>query len=108
MAALLALALALTGLHGVVTRGPTTPVCRVGTPCSAPAVGAVLVFSRNGRIAARVRSGAGGHYSVRLPVGLYAVQLSPAPKIGGLSPRQARVRLGPSARLDFAVDTGIR
>jgi hypothetical protein len=108
MAALVALAIALTGLHGVVTRGPTKPVCEVGTPCSAPAVGAVLLFSHNGRVAARVRTGAGGRYSVRLPVGLYAVQLSPPLKIGGLSPRQVRVRPGPSARLDFAVDTGIR
>ena len=108
MAALLALALVLTGLHGVVTRGPTTPVCQVGTPCSEPAVGAVLVFSRNGRVAARARTGAGGRYSVRLPVGLYAVQLSPPQKIGGFSPRQARVRPGAPARLDFAIDTGIR
>lgn len=108
MAGLLAFALALTGLHGVVTRGPTKPVCEVGTPCSAPAVGAVLVFSHGGRVVARVRTGAGGHYTVRLPVGLYAVQLSPPQKIGGLSPRQARVRSGSSVRLDFAVDTGIR
>jgi hypothetical protein len=108
MAALLALALALTGLHGVVTRGPTKPVCKVGTPCSEPAVGALLVFSRGGRVVARARTAAGGRYSVRLPAGLYAVQLSPPQKIGGLSPRQARVRPGPSARLDFAVDTGIR
>jgi hypothetical protein len=108
MAALVALAIALTGLHGVVTRGPTKPVCEVNTPCSAPAVGAVLVFSHNGRVAARVRTGAGGRYAVRLPVGLYSVQLSPPQKIGGLSPRHVRVRPGPGARLDFAVDTGIR
>jgi hypothetical protein len=107
MTVLIALALSLSGLHGVVTRGPTTPVCRVGTPCSEPTVGAVLVFSRDGRIAARVRSGMGGAYSVRLPLGSYTVRLSPSPAIGGLTPRQVRVRAG-MTREDFRIDTGIR
>jgi hypothetical protein len=108
MAMVLALLLASSGLHGVVTRGPTTPVCQVGTPCSAPAVGTVLVFSHTGRIAARVRTGGGGRYSVRLAAGFYAVHVSPTQKIGGLKPSQVHVRSGASTRLDFALDTGIR
>jgi hypothetical protein len=107
VAVLSALVLAVSGFHGFVTRGPITPVCRAGTPCSEPAVGAVLVFVREGRIAARVRTGAGGAYSVRLPLGSYAVRLSPSPAIGGLSPRRVRVRPGMS-RADFRIDTGIR
>ena len=107
MTFLIALALAFSGLHGVVTRGPTTPVCRVGTPCSEPAVGAVLVFSRGGRDAARARAGAGGRYSVRLPLGIYAVRVGPPQKIGGLAPRTVRVRTGMN-RVDFQIDTGIR
>jgi len=108
MAALLALVLVLTGLHGVVTRGPTTPVCRVGTPCTEPAVGAVLVFSHDGTIAGRARAGTGGRYAVRLRPGLYAVRVSPPQRIGGLKPAQVRVRSGPRARVDFQIDTGIR
>jgi hypothetical protein len=108
MAVLLALVLAATGLHGVVTRGPTTPVCRVGQPCSAPAVGAILVFSRGGRIAARAHVGAGGRYVVRLGSGVYAVEVSPTQTIGGLRPHQVRVRAGVSSRIDFQIDTGIR
>jgi hypothetical protein len=108
MTALLAFVLAVGGLHGIVTRGPTMPVCKVGTQCSGPAAGTVLVFSRGGRVAARVRTGANGGYSVRLHVGLYAVRVSPPQRIGGLSPVQARVRAGASSRLDFAIDTGIR
>jgi hypothetical protein len=107
-AALLALALAVSGLHGIVTRGPTMPVCKVGTECSAPAVGAVLLFLRDGRIAARVRAGAGGRYTVRLAPGSYAVRVSPQQKIGGLTPRQVRVRAGLNGRFDFQIDTGIR
>jgi hypothetical protein len=108
MALLLSLLLAVSGLHGVVTRGPVTPVCRVGTPCTAPAVGTVLVFSHDGRVAARARTRAGGRYSVRLAAGFYAVSVSPPQQIGGLRPSQVRVRSGASRRIDFAVDTGIR
>lgn len=108
MAALLALVLTFGGFHGVVTRGPTTPVCRVDKPCSEPAVGTVLVFSHNGGVVARVRTGAGGRYSVRLRAGFYAVRVSPPQRIGGLKPTQVRVRAGVSSHLDFAIDTGIR
>ncbi len=108
MAVLLAFVLAVTGLHGVVTRGPITPVCQVGKPCSEPAVGAVLVFSHDGRIAARARAGAGGRYTVRLRPGYYAVRVSPPQTIGGLKPHQVRVRSGVSSRVDFQIDTGIR
>jgi hypothetical protein len=109
MHALLALVTVVTGLHGVVMRGPTAPVCQVGKPCSEPAVGTVLVFSRVGAVAARVRTGAGGRYSVRLRPGVYAVRLTTTPKIGsGLQPRQVRVRSGVDAKLDFEIDTGIR
>jgi hypothetical protein len=109
MHALLALAALVSGLHGVVMRGPTQPVCQIGKPCSEPAVGAVLVFSRGGRVAARVRAGPAGRYAVHLQPGFYAVRLPTAPKIGsGLTPRQVRVRSGLDARLDFDIDTGIR
>ena len=105
---LTALAL-VSGLHGIVTRGPTTPVCRVGVPCSAPAVGAVLVFSRSAQKAVRVRVGAGGHYSVRLRPGYYTVQVNPVPRIGfGIRPARVHVARDINARVDFSIDTGIR
>jgi len=106
---LLGLVVAISGLHGIVMRGPTTPVCEVGKPCSEPAVGTVLVFSRSGRSSVRVRAGAGGRYTVRLDPGFYAVTVAPAPRIGtGLRPRQVRVRAAIFGRLDFEIDTGIR
>ena len=103
-----AVVVALALLHGVVMRGPTTPVCQVGTPCSEAAVGAVLVFSRSGSVAARVRTGTGGRYAIRLRPGIYTVKLGVQPRIGsGLQPRMVTVpRLG--GRRDFAIDTGIR
>ena len=104
-----ALVTALVLLHGVVTRGPTTPVCQVGVPCSKPAPGAILVFSSDGRPVARVRAGDRGRYSVRLRPGPYTVRLATQPKIGsGLSPRLVRLPAVTSVRVNFSIDTGIR
>ncbi len=109
MSGLLALALVVSGLHGVVSRGPTKPVCQVGMSCSEPAVGSVLVFSHDGAVVARARAGTGGRYSVRLQPGYYSVRTASAPKIGsGLSPRQVHVRRGVFGRMNFSIDTGIR
>jgi len=110
MTALLATLAVLTGtLHGVVMRGPTAPVCRVGMPCNEPADGAVLVFTRDGRVAARVRIGPTGRYTVRLASGTYLVRQATAPKIGfGIRPDRVRVARGVSTRVDFFIDTGIR
>ena len=109
MTALFALLLAATGFHGVVSRGPTQPVCQAGDSCTAPAVGAVLVFSRSGRDVARVRAGDGGRYTVRLAPGYYAVRTATTQKIGtGLRPRSVHVSQGVYGRLDFLIDTGIR
>jgi hypothetical protein len=100
-------ALLLVLLHGVVSRGPTQPVCQVGKPCSAPAPGVVLVFSHDGHDVARARTGAGGRYSLRIAPGYYAVRVLPKPAIGGgIRPRHIHV-VGASRR-DFAIDTGIR
>lgn len=109
MTALLALALLAGGLHGTVTRGPVTPVCVAGVPCSEPAAGAVLVFERDGRVAARVRVGPAGRYAVKLAPGVYAVRTAARARIGsGLRPRLVHVVRGRSLRVDFSIDTGIR
>lgn len=109
MSLLLSLVLATTGFHGAVVRGPTSPVCHVGQSCTEPAVGTVLVFARGGRIAGRVRAGAGGRYAIRLAPGYYTVRTAVAPTIGrGLRPRRVHVARGVYGRLDFSIDTGIR
>ncbi|MHB8468261.1 MAG: hypothetical protein ACYDCH_00680 [Gaiellaceae bacterium] len=98
-----------SGLHGVVMRGPTRPVCTIGKPCSEPAVGATLVFSRNGRVVARAHVGAAGRYSLRLAPGYYAVSTAAPHQIGwGIRPHAVHVARRMFAHLDFSIDTGIR
>ena len=43
-------ATATAGLRGYVKRGPTMPVCRVGVPCTEPAAGVKLFFSRKSKV----------------------------------------------------------
>ena len=98
-----------SGLRGLVTRGPITPVCVAGQPCSEPAKDLTLVFSRNGRVVRRTRTNDQGRYRVALAPGLYAVRITPRPSIGrGLEPVRARVMRARFRRLDFSIDTGIR
>jgi hypothetical protein len=93
-----------TGLYGVVTRGPITPVCVAEMPCSAPAPGAVLVFVRGGQEVARVKAGTAGRYRVRLAAGSYTVRAVNRP----IDPKSVVVRQARMLRVDFSIDTGIR
>jgi hypothetical protein len=95
------------GLYGLVTRGPTQPVCQVGKPCSAPAPRLTLTFLRNGSTY-RVTTNATGHYSIALAPGYYAVASTARTPGGGVRPAHVRVVRGPFAHQNFFVDTGIR
>jgi hypothetical protein len=98
-----------SGLRGLVTRGPITPVCVAEQPCSEPAPNITLLFSRNGHVVARAVTNGLGRYRVRLPAGLYSVRRPGAATVGrGLEPDHARVRAGRFIRVDFSIDTGIR
>ena len=97
-----------SGLRGVVLRGPITPVCTVGVPCDAPAVGVVLVFSRSGNVVARITTNRNGAYRLALRPGRYGVTTARRTIGSGLTPRSVFVPRGRVARVDFKLDTGIR
>ena len=97
------------GLYGVVRKGPTKPVCEVGIPCTAPAVGLRIVFVRSGVAVHTVTTGAGGRYRATLRPGTYVVRTAVKPGIGrGLAPARVVVPRGRYARANFTLDTGIR
>jgi hypothetical protein len=99
------LAALLNGLYGVVTRGPTTPVCQVGVPCSAPYGHSTLVFSRTG-ITQRVTTDAKGKYRIGLAPGRWSLRVKDAHF--GWRPTAVWVPKGRYAKLNVFVDTGIR
>ena len=99
----LALALKLAVVFGTVMIGPTTPVCRVGTPCDKPAGAVTLSFTRLGHTVS-TRTTDSGAYRIKLAPGIYAVRASAGEFI---RPRAINVHT-PTTKLDFAIDTGIR
>ena len=105
MTAVAFLAALLNGLYGVVTRGPTTPVCQVGVPCSAPYGHSTLVFSRTG-ITQRVTTDAKGKYRIGLAPGRWSLRVKDAHF--GWKPTTVWVPTGRYAKLNVFVDTGIR
>ena len=98
-------AAATSGLRGVVTRGPITPVCRAEVPCSAPAKHVQLTFSRLGR-SWRTTTDDHGRYRIALRPGVYAVAVST--QRPGLPAFKAVVPRGRVAVRNFEIDTGIR
>ncbi len=95
-----------TGFRGYVKRGPTMPVCRVGVPCTAPAKGVKLRFSRAGKVVATATTNSQGWYRVVLRAGNYTVGTSS--KVAAFGPRTATAKKGRMIRRDFLIDTGIR
>jgi hypothetical protein len=96
-----------SGLRGIVTRGPITPVCIENEPCEEPAAGVVLRFSRRGVIVARARTDTAGRYRVKLLPGRYTVTTALRAGVT-LTPPTARVVPARLARVDFFIDTGIQ
>jgi hypothetical protein len=97
-----------SGLRGVVTRSPITPVCREGIPCSAPAKNTPLVFSRRGR-RVRTQTDSVGHYRVALSTGWWSVRTATVPRIGsGIEPHTVLVFAARFRVVNLDIDTGIR
>ena len=97
-----------SGLRGLVLRGPTAPVCRLGEPCEAPAARVTLVFSRSGTVVARTRTDADGRYRIALNPGRYTVRTTRPGFERTVSPARVTVPTGRYARVTFRIDTGIR
>ncbi|HSC49662.1 MAG TPA: hypothetical protein VLD16_05295 [Gaiellaceae bacterium] len=99
------------GLYGTVRISPATPVCVSGRPCSRPARGFKLLFSRGGHTVTATTDGR-GRYRVHLSAGRYLVRAAAAsrnasPK-AGLQPRAVSVPGTGFARRNFVYDSGIR
>jgi hypothetical protein len=97
-----------SGFHGVVYRGPTSPVCRSSDPCEAPAAGVTLHFARSGSSTKSVTTARDGSYRILLPAAIYQVTTTARSPGKVPSPHRVKVRPAHVDRLDFHIDTGIR
>ena len=103
---------------GYVTVGPSQPVCQAGQACNLNMSGYSVVFtlrcatSQSNCQASKAPLSPGGHYSILLPPGSYAVTgLSPSCQWMGCSsafPNEVEVQGGMQIVLNFDIDTGIR
>ncbi len=97
-----------TGLAGTVTRGPITPVCRVGVPCDAP-FAASFTVTRGQVVVAHFQSDSAGRYEVLLAPGAYTVTPdSGSPVFPSGQAKAATVGSAGLTHLDLLFDTGIR
>ena len=89
-------------VRGVLVRGPATVGCYPGEPCDPPGP-SMLIFSRAGRVAARIRVGASGGFALHLAPGRYAIRVAPPPLVGRLVPATVRVPRVGAVRLRLAI-----
>jgi hypothetical protein len=106
VAVLAILATLVSGLYGVVTRGPTKPVCMINQPCTAPYAKATLVFSRSGMTARRVTTDANGKYRIALPPGRWSLRVQASHF--GWTPTSVLVPRTRYGHVNVDVETGIR
>jgi hypothetical protein len=102
-----ALALLFGSLHGTVTRGPITPVCKAGTPCDGPAAKTTLYFTGVGKKWVAVTD-AKGRYRIVLAPGTYSVRTDQKPFGRVTTPSTVRVIANRDRVVNFFFDTGIR
>ena len=84
------------------------PVCRVGVPCTEPARGVKMIFSRSGKVVATATTNKKGWYRVMLRAGRYTVRTNKRGPESTPQPRTASVLASTVRRRDFLLDTGIR
>lgn len=87
-------------------RGPTSPICH--DSCEAPAKGLVLLFRRNGRVKAQVKTNQTGRYLIKLRPGTYAVTTPALRPVQRLTPQLVHVPRGRVKRVDFHLYTGVQ
>jgi len=96
------------GIRGEVIKGPTSPVCREGVPCSGPAGGVTVVAMRSGTRVATTTTTEVGTYRFVLRPGTYVVRMLRSSIGASFAARTVRVTKGRFTTANFEIDTGIR
>jgi hypothetical protein len=99
----------VSGIEGLVIRGPIQPVCVVDVPCDEP-FPALFHVTQGSRERATFRSDAQGQFSIELPPGDYTITPDPTAPIIFPTQQAKTVRVEPDTmvRVELDFDTGIR
>ncbi len=99
-----------TGIAGMVTLGPLSPVEIPGVPNSRPYEATIVIKTEDGAYeVARVRSGPDGSFKAALDPGIYLVEPQPGTnRLPYAPPQVVKVEDGAYTRISIAYDTGIR
>ena len=93
-----------SGAEGIVLRGPTAPLCVVGSPCSAPAPDVTVQALQDNGVVARTTTDKNGRFVLSLKAGDYTIRA-----LGrGAEPKKVHVGASGLVELAFFIDSGIR
>ena len=95
-------------VSGVVTEGPTAPVCQLGSPCTRPVAGhGVEALDAAGNVVASATTDEAGKYTLHVQPGQYVLRLSPPVGISSGNTEELNAKPGQNT-LDITVDSGLR
>lgn len=97
-----------SGITGAVTIGPISPVEQPGQPNEKPYAATIVVKRANGGIAATVRSGQDGRFSVALPPGDYVLEPQNGSPLPVAPTQPVTVQPHQFATVRVQYDSGIR
>jgi hypothetical protein len=97
-----------SGVRGTVTIGPTSPVQRAGESGEAPYAADITIKTADGSVAARVRSGVSGTFTVDLIPGSYTLVPQNGSPLPIAQPVDVVVRPHAFTDVTIAYDSGIR
>ena len=99
---------AASGIEGLVTIGPITPVAEEGQPNSRPYQATMNVLDQSGQVVTRFATNAQGLFRVALAPGAYVIRPESAGRFPHAEQKTVRVPKGTFVKVDIEYDSGIR
>jgi hypothetical protein len=97
-----------SGIRGLVTIGPVSPVQQQGEPGATPYSARIVVRRSGGGTAAEVKSGADGRFSVNLAPGSYVLEPQSPAVMPFAKPQEVTVDPHRFTEVTVQYDSGIR
>jgi hypothetical protein len=97
-----------SGINGLVTIGPISPVEQVGVPNDAPYQATIVVNTADGDAVTTVKSGADGLFTVNLAPGAYVLEPQSSGLLPFAQPQEVTVQPHLYAEVTVSYDSGIR